>query len=106
MGQPKQYQYFITVTGYIKEEEGGKFIAYCKELDTPAWGDTEEEAKDNIVGIMATYLASLEKLNILNEYIREHNIKIDRKELPSPIPFQPPINTPKFKMNYAIPEYA
>ena len=101
-----QYQLVITVSGYLKKEKDGRYVAYCEELDTPAWGDTQEEAKQNIIGIMNTHLSALIKLGKLDEFLKERNIKIQRTKLPSLLPFQKYIEEPKFELEYAIPALA
>lgn len=66
---------YITVTHLIKKE-GDKFASHCPELDVSSFGDTLEEAPENLVDVICLYLNSIEELGLIEEIFKKRGIKV------------------------------
>ncbi|MFQ6025926.1 MAG: type II toxin-antitoxin system HicB family antitoxin [Dehalococcoidia bacterium] len=56
----------------IEETQQGKaFTAFCPELVMTGFGDTSEEARDNLRSQIAAYLEDCEELGILDDVLIE-----------------------------------
>ena len=60
----------VRLTGVINEE-GGKFIANCPELEVDSFGNTVEEAKKNLKEAVNLYLKTAKEIGILPKILRQ-----------------------------------
>ena len=58
------------------ERDGDMWSAYYEKLGLDSFGETEEEAKDNLMCAIALYIKSLLERDILAERMKEKNIDI------------------------------
>lgn len=70
--------YYIVLTVAFRQEEG-VWTAECHELGTATFGDTFEEAEQNISEAIELHLNTLEKVGERERFFRENNIKILKK---------------------------
>ena len=66
----KQY---IIVTHIIKKEND-QYVATCPEFDVSSFGETVEEANDNLREAVALYLEGIGDLNICDQIFKEKSI--------------------------------
>ena len=72
MDKNRKKQYII-VTHVIKKEND-QYVATCPEFDVSSFGETVEEANDNLKEAISLYLEGIEELNILNQIFKEKSI--------------------------------
>jgi predicted RNase H-like HicB family nuclease len=86
---------YIILTAIFKHEED-VWTAECKELGTATFGDTLEEAKDNLREAIELHLNTLEDVGECKRFLDEHGIQIhyddqpDKMHIPE-LPFDPSI---------------
>ena len=72
MKKNRKKQYII-VTHIIKKEND-QYVATCPEFDVSSFGETVEEANENLKEAISLYLEGIEKLKILNQIFKEKSI--------------------------------
>ena len=83
----------IILTIILRQEEG-VWAAECKELGTATFGETFEEARENLKEAIEAHLNTLEDVGERERFFRENGIKVYKripKPIPTPIPFSPNI---------------
>ena len=66
----KQY---IIVTSIIKKEND-QYVAICPEFDVSSFGETVEEANENLKEAISLYLGGIEELKIRDQIFKEKSI--------------------------------
>jgi len=66
----KQY---IVVTHVIKKEND-RYVATCPEFDVSSFGETVEEANDNLKEAISLYLEGIEELKVRDQIFKEKSI--------------------------------
>jgi len=66
----KQY---IVVTHVIKKEND-QYVATCPEFDVSSFGETVEEANDNLKEAISLYLEGIEELKVRDQIFKEKSI--------------------------------
>ena len=66
----KQY---IIVTHVIKKEDD-QYVATCPEFDVSSFGETVEEANDNLKEAISLYLEGIEELKVRDQIFKEKSI--------------------------------
>ena len=66
----KQY---IVVTHVIKKEDD-QYVATCPEFDVSSFGETVEEANDNLKEAISLYLEGIEELKVRDQIFKEKSI--------------------------------
>ena len=64
---------YIIVTHVIKKEND-QYVATCPEFDVSSFGETVEEANDNLKEAISLYLEGIEELKILDQIFKEKSI--------------------------------
>ncbi|HNR65012.1 MAG TPA: type II toxin-antitoxin system HicB family antitoxin [Atribacterota bacterium] len=65
---------FIVVTHIIKKENN-QYVAICPEFDVSSFGDTVEEANENLKEAITLYLEGIDELKIRDQVFKEKSIK-------------------------------
>jgi predicted RNase H-like HicB family nuclease len=65
---------FIVVTHIIKKENG-QYVAVCPEFNVSSFGDTVEEANENLKEAITLYLEGIDELKIRDQVFKEKSIK-------------------------------
>ena len=86
---PKIINHMIVLTTILKQEVGGVWTAECQELGTATFGDTFEEAKDNLEDAIAAHLNTLEDVGECERFFKESGIEV-HKRVPNPEPTNVP----------------
>ncbi|MDI6778740.1 MAG: type II toxin-antitoxin system HicB family antitoxin [Bacteroidota bacterium] len=81
---------FIVITVQYKEEKDGRWTAECKEFGTATFGDSLEEAKQNILEAVELHINTLEEVGECERFLKENNIKV----YPHPPKAEVSINAP------------
>ena len=55
-------------------KEGNKWLGYCKELATATFGNTFEEAIDNLKEAVVLHIETLKDVGEWERFCKEHNI--------------------------------
>lgn len=66
---------YIVLTVFFKQEED-VWTAKCQELGTATFGDTFEEARQNIEEAIQVHLSTLEDVGERERFFKENGIKI------------------------------
>jgi len=66
---------FYIILTVIFQEEKDCWTAECRELGTASFGDTFEEARDNITDAIELHLDELEAVGECGRFLKENNIK-------------------------------
>jgi len=72
---------FIVLTVVLREEEDC-WTAECQELGTTSFGDTFNEARDNIKDAIELHLNELDAVGETERFFKENNITLHRKNVP------------------------
>ena len=72
MKRNKRKQYII-VTHVIKKEND-QYVAICPEFDVSSFGETVEEANDNLKEATSLYLEGIEELKVRDQIFKEKSI--------------------------------
>ncbi len=72
----------IVLTLEFRQEEG-RWLAECLELGTPAYSNTLEQAKKEVLEAVTLHLNQVEEMHIAEEFLKEHGVR------------RMPIKTPK-----------
>ena len=65
---------YIVVT-YIIKKENDQYVATCPEFDVSSFGDTVEEASENLKEAIMLYLEGIDELKIRDQIFKEKSIK-------------------------------
>ena len=65
----------ITLT-LLLNEEGERWVGECLELGTGAYGDSLEEAHEQLLEAVLLQLNEMERLGFIEDYLREHNVRL------------------------------
>ncbi len=65
---------FIAVT-YIIKKENNHYVAICSEFDVSSFGDTVEEANENLKEAIMLYLEGIDELKIRDQIFKEKSIQ-------------------------------
>ena len=68
---------------YIQEGDG-RWSAVCRELGTPAFADSLEEASSQLKDAILLQVSEMERLGDLEEFLRDHDVHL-----------VPPIRSPR-----------
>ena len=71
----------IVLTGVVEPEDAW-FVSRCLELGTSSFGDTVDEARDNLVDAVRVHIDGLIETGELLGVLRERNIRIDLPPAP------------------------
>lgn len=94
---------YIIVT-MLFQKEGKRWTAKCLELGTATFGRTLKEAKKRIGEAITLHLNTLEDVNELERFFREHSILFySTKPKPKSIPISVPLNENVFAQPYLQP---
>ena len=72
MKKNRKKQYII-VTHVIKKEDD-QYVATCPEFDVSSFGETVEEANDNLKEAISLYLEGIEELKVRDQIFKEKSI--------------------------------
>jgi len=72
MDKNRKKQYII-VTHVIKKEND-QYVAICPEFDVSSFGETVENANENLKEAISLYLEGIEELNIRDQIFKEKSI--------------------------------
>ena len=72
MKKNRKKQYII-VTHVIKKEDD-QYVATCPEFDVSSFGETVEEANDNLKEAISLYLEGIEELKTRDQIFKEKSI--------------------------------
>ena len=72
MKKNRKKQYII-VTHVIKKEDD-QYVATCPEFDVSSFGETVEEANDNLKEAISLYLGGIEELKVRDQIFKEKSI--------------------------------
>ena len=62
------------------ERDGIFWVGFCEELGTAAYAETEDETWHQLREAVALQLSEMERLGVIDEYLRERGVRYD----PSP----------------------
>lgn len=69
---------FIEATCTIKKENN-HYVAVCPEFDVSSFGDTVEEANENLKEAIMLYLEGIDELKIRDQIFKEKSIQTSQK---------------------------
>lgn len=101
----------MKISGYIIvtfkfRKEGKKWTAYCEELGTATFGNTLEEAKENIHEAVLLHLNTLEDVGERERFFHEHNIALyPNRPKKGEIKVTGPFDSETFATPYIYPIY-
>ena len=91
---------FVIVTILFSKERDGRWTAECAEFGTATFGDTLEEAKENILEALDLHLNTLEETGEFDRFVREHNIKVHTARPKKVVRVEAPIDRDIFFQPY------
>ncbi|MGD9778026.1 MAG: type II toxin-antitoxin system HicB family antitoxin [Methanosarcina sp.] len=72
-------KFYIVVTHVIKKENN-QYVATCPEFDVSSFGDTVEEANENLTEAILLYLEGIDELKIRDQIFKEKAITTYEKQ--------------------------
>lgn len=93
---------YITVTCVITKEDD-QFSVVCTELDTASYGDSVEEALDNITEAIEVDLTALAERGQLRSFLRERGVKIMQGPPKRQVSARRPVRPDEFVTRKLIP---
>jgi predicted RNase H-like HicB family nuclease len=69
---------YVILTGILREEEDGRWTSECLELGVAGYGDSLDEAKKSLEGVVALHLKALEKTGERHRFFQRHKITFHR----------------------------
>jgi predicted RNase H-like HicB family nuclease len=69
---------YIVVTHVIKKENN-QYVATCPEFDVSSFGDSVEEANENLKEAILLYLEGIDELKVREQIFKEKSIKIYKR---------------------------
>lgn len=70
----RRHRCYITVTVIFEQEKDGRWTAECIELGTGAFGNSLEEAREDIKEAIELHLNSLEQNGQIDRFFKENGI--------------------------------
>ena len=77
---------FVVLRFEFNKENDGRWTAVCTELGTATFGDTFEEAQEDLQEAVALHLNTLEDVGERRRFFKENNITLHRVQ-----PSKPPV---------------
>jgi predicted RNase H-like HicB family nuclease len=78
MEKEQNAESYIIVT-FIFKKEDEVWTAECKELGTATFGDTLDEAQDDLIEAVVTHLNTLEDVGECERFLKERHVAIHPK---------------------------